>query len=500
MRLHRWLCTGVLIGASGLLLSTDAHGQRRGGGRMQHGGFEGGGRFREGGGYEAGIYGGGSTRNVQRPYGLSATEPSGSANSGKGSYTTKRGGTIDYAGAGGKGTGAEGGKGAGGVYGIDVTTAGGKDFEHAGHAGGVMGPGGYEAARRGGISQATGERGSATTGSRGGIASGPEGNTIGGRSRGGIASNGQETIAGGSRAGFASGEAGTIAGGERGGVARGPEGVAGGGRRWAAGEGANGAFAGGRRSAFAAGASGWGRYTSRWGAAGNGTHYVAGGSLRVQGAYVRGGFIHYNSFTAAWFTAHPTAWHPAAWTAAMYWTPASYAVIAPVIGLPAQPVTYDYGSTIVYEGDQVYDQGQPVATAQEYAQQAADLATQGRQVRTAEADNWIPLGVFGLVQGQETNANTVFQLAVNKDGVLRGNYYDALTEITLPVTGSVDKKTQRAAWTVGDRNDTVYETGVANLTRPETQVLIHFGKDKTQQWTLVRLEQPEEETMADKQK
>ena len=47
---------------------------------------------------------------------------------------------------------------------------------------------------------------------------------------------------------------------------------------------------------------------------------------------------------------------------------------------------------------------------------------------------------------------------------------------------SVDKKTQRAAWTVGDRKEPIYETGFANLTRSETTMLVHFGKDRTQQW------------------
>ena len=55
----------------------------------------------------------------------------------------------------------------------------------------------------------------------------------------------------------------------------------------------------------------------------------------------------------------------------------------------------------------------------------------------------------------------------------------------------MDKKTQRAAWIVGDSKDTVYETGIGNLTEAETTMLVHFGKDRTQQWTLVRLEPPE---------
>ena len=104
------------------------------------------------------------------------------------------------------------------------------------------------------------------------------------------------------------------------------------------------------------------------------------------------------------------------------------------------------------------------------------------------------LGVFGMVQGDETTANQIVQLKVNKQGVIRGEYYNATTDTTEKISGSVDKKTQRAAWTVGDRKNVVYEAGIANLTKEETTMLIHYGKDKTQQWTLVRIENPQQGT------
>jgi hypothetical protein len=97
-----------------------------------------------------------------------------------------------------------------------------------------------------------------------------------------------------------------------------------------------------------------------------------------------------------------------------------------------------------------------------------------------------------MVQGQGTDSNDLFQLAVNKAGTIRGNYYNALGDTTLPVYGSVDKKTQRAAWTVGERKEPIYEAGFANLTRSETTMLVHFGKDRTQQWTLIRIDPPAE--------
>src|SRR5213075_44925 len=107
-------------------------------------------------------------------------------------------------------------------------------------------------------------------------------------------------------------------------------------------------------------------------------------------------------------------------------------------------------------------------------------------------DDWQPLGVFAMAREGETAASNIFQLAVNKDGVIRGNYYNALTDTTEPVFGSVHKQTRRAAWTVGDRKSPVYEAGIANLTKDETTMLVHFAKDDSRQFTLVRVRQPEE--------
>jgi hypothetical protein len=81
-------------------------------------------------------------------------------------------------------------------------------------------------------------------------------------------------------------------------------------------------------------------------------------------------------------------------------------------------------------------------------------------------------------------------LAVNKSGAVAGNYHDVVSGTTVAVQGAVDKQTQRLSWTVGDNKSTVGETGIYNLTMDEAPALIHIGKDKTQQWTLVRMKQP----------
>jgi len=83
-----------------------------------------------------------------------------------------------------------------------------------------------------------------------------------------------------------------------------------------------------------------------------------------------------------------------------------------------------------------------------------------------------------------------FQIAVNKDGIVRGNYFNTGDSNVQPIEGAVDKKTQRITWIVKDKDKIIFDTGLYNLTKDETTVLVHFSQDKTQQWTLVRLKQP----------
>lgn len=196
-------------------------------------------------------------------------------------------------------------------------------------------------------------------------------------------------------------------------------------------------------------------------------------------------------FASGWYARNPRAWRAARWTAATVWTAATWSTIRSWWGWKSEPYYYDYGTTIVYEGDTVYYGGKPAATAAEYYEQAASISSKG-DVQVDDEGEWRSLGVFALVKDDEEESNTIFQLAVNKAGIMRGNYHDALTQTTLPLQGSVEERTQRAAWTVGENKNVVYETGLANLTHEETQVLIHYGKEDTQQWMLVRLEAPEE--------
>ncbi len=233
-------------------------------------------------------------------------------------------------------------------------------------------------------------------------------------------------------------------------------------------------------------------YSSVYGAGGaHSTAYWSSGYMGTHAAYVRTNFGYYGAFNPAWYTAHPGCWAAAGWAAGAAWGYATYPVISTYCGIPAEnPPDYDYGSTVVYQNDNVYVNGQDQGTAQQYADQATTIATQGQTAMPPPTEDWKPLGVYALVQGDDKSSNNIFQLAVNKDGIIRGNYYDGLMDTTSDVYGSIDKKTQRAAWTIGKKKDRVFEAGVYNLTQAQCPCLIHIGTQKTTQMMLVRVEQP----------
>lgn len=233
------------------------------------------------------------------------------------------------------------------------------------------------------------------------------------------------------------------------------------------------------------------RYTD-WGERGavHPTPYWSGADVDRRAVAVRSGFGYYGSFTPGWYAAHPGAWAPAAWAAGNAWSVASWPAVASFVGIAAAPVNYDYGSNVVYQDNSVYVNGSDTGSTEQYSQQAQSIATQGQAAQTAPTDQWQPLGVFALVQGNEQSSNTLFQLAVNAAGTLRGSYFDGLMNSTTPIYGSVDKTTQRAAWIIGDNKSTVFETGFYNLTKDQTPVLVHRGDNQTQQWLLVRMRPP----------
>jgi hypothetical protein len=223
---------------------------------------------------------------------------------------------------------------------------------------------------------------------------------------------------------------------------------------------------------------------------------VRGGLGTTYGGLYRAGWWgRYPGFSRlGWFGLGAAAgywWRPATWASWSTWVPGTW----------GEPYYYDYGGNIVYDNDVVYIQGEPVATATEYIDQAYQLASTGQQAVVAAPapttekqvqEQWMPIGVFALCSEAKGEPIMFLQLTVSKQGAITGSFYNAVTEEAQPVYGSVDPKTQRAAWSIGENGKTVMETGVHNLTLAEAPVLVHFNRDRQQSWLMVRMDEPKE--------
>ena len=154
---------------------------------------------------------------------------------------------------------------------------------------------------------------------------------------------------------------------------------------------------------------------------------------------------------------------------------------------------YDYGTTLYYEGDNVYYNDEVVATADEYAQQAQSIASNVPEI-DPDAVEWMPLGVFALTskEGSVEDSTLFLQLAVSKEGVIAGSFQNTATDNAFEVEGTIDQESQRAAWGPVGESWPVMETGIYNLTENEASALLHFEDGQTQQWSMVRLDEPED--------
>jgi hypothetical protein len=194
-----------------------------------------------------------------------------------------------------------------------------------------------------------------------------------------------------------------------------------------------------------------------------------------------------------------------------WWRPVAWGGVAAFVdAITPDPVYIDYGMNVIYEGETVYVDNQPVPAAQ-YSQPMINLAVnveqpppplpaaakaapaaEGKPAAAPAAEEWMPLGVFALAQEEKGDPVMFMQISVSRAGLISGAYDSTLTDDQRPIAGQVDKATQRVAWRIGDNTETIFVTSLANLTKDVSPVAIHFGKTRTQTWLLVRMPEPAE--------
>ena len=98
--------------------------------------------------------------------------------------------------------------------------------------------------------------------------------------------------------------------------------------------------------------------------------------------------------------------------------------------------------------------------------------------------------VFALAQEEKGDPVMFFQISVNKAGIISGAFNSTISDDQRPIAGQVDKATQRVAWRIGENKDTIFVTSLGNLTQDVSPIALHFGKERTQTWLLVRMPEP----------
>ena len=197
--------------------------------------------------------------------------------------------------------------------------------------------------------------------------------------------------------------------------------------------------------------------------------------------------VAYKRYTPGWYATHPGSWwatHPH--RPLRY---ATWAGLAGWVGLNTAPVYYDYGydgteAVVTYPDDEDY-------TVNPFEAEQPQFDLESDQANA----NWYPLGMFNLVPPGHNEAVAVLQLAIAKDGTVAGTYQDVRTDKIHQLHGTLDKQTQKVSWTLDTNKSVVYETGMHNLIEPITAVIVNFGDNKKQKWTLERMEfeQPEQD-------
>jgi hypothetical protein len=159
--------------------------------------------------------------------------------------------------------------------------------------------------------------------------------------------------------------------------------------------------------------------------------------------------------------------------------------------------SYGPGANIYYQDDYVYYDNRRTIPVNDYYRQIYDLAHSVPNISQSEAESmdWSPLGVFAVGRNPDAGSQRALQMAINKEGVVTGTYFNRETNEVHPVSGMVDERTQRAAWAFADgtQKNVVFETALYNLTRDQSTMMVHFGPNAgdTEVWHLVRLEQPD---------
>jgi hypothetical protein len=191
-------------------------------------------------------------------------------------------------------------------------------------------------------------------------------------------------------------------------------------------------------------------------------------------------------FTPAWHDAYPQAWTPTG--TADWWQQASASGI-------------DSRLTRLANAPRVWTVDGQIVDAPPPADGTRSVLVDGPT--TAAGSGWLPLGVFAAFAAEPAALVTADapeplgwqQLAIGSDGAIRGNHYDAISDVVQPISGRVDPRTRLATWTIGGGRGARFETPAATLAESAARAQATIG-GAARPWTLVPLTRPAQAAVA----
>jgi hypothetical protein len=224
---------------------------------------------------------------------------------------------------------------------------------------------------------------------------------------------------------------------------------------------------------------------------------------------------HHGAFSHGWHHNHPGAW---GWGAGGYawgnpWAAATLGTAAGWLGLSALDAGTGPAAETIVNNDNTPIAGGPLADEPDDADDDTDniqvagndpndglaqpddapaLAARGTAEPEADA-RFLPLGVFSVAPADQTDAVALVHLAISKDGLVRGTYYDLKTDKDENIQGAVNKENHSVAWTIGNDRQTVYQTWLEDLTQEQSGPLtVRAEGGQTRVWTIARYTQQDD--------
>lgn len=185
-------------------------------------------------------------------------------------------------------------------------------------------------------------------------------------------------------------------------------------------------------------------------------------------------------FSAPWYAEHPNAWqatHPHADA----WAAATATGVAAWLGWTAYGDTPTYGGS--YSTTYVYEQ--PSDDSDNSSADESDATDDNQSNADGDEDEWLALGTYSVQSDSGEPTSRYFQLSTNRQGELRGVYYDEISGNSQNLSGTIDESSHVATWSLDANRATTFRANLSDLTQATGSVAVTQASGE-QQWRIAR--------------